>query len=74
MLWYVLAVSSVLVFLYGVARPVAKYRQGRGGRLPPPRELARRLVGGLRLLLEHRTIARRDRTAGWAHARSSTAS
>ena len=27
-LWYVLAVSSVLVFAYGVARPVAKYRRG----------------------------------------------
>ncbi len=66
--WYVLAVSSVLVFAYGVARPVAKYRQGRGGRLPGARELARSLAGGSRALLEHRTIARRDRTAGVAHA------
>jgi Fe-S oxidoreductase len=66
--WYVLAVSSVFVFLYGVARPIAKYRHGRGGRLPPAAELAKRLLGGLRLLLEHRTIARRDRTAGLAHA------
>ena len=28
-LWYVLATASVLVFAYGVARPVAKYRRGR---------------------------------------------
>ena len=31
--------SSVGVFAYGVARPIAKYRRGRGGRLPPAREL-----------------------------------
>ena len=28
-LWYALAVLSVLVFAYGLARPVAKYRRGR---------------------------------------------
>jgi Fe-S oxidoreductase len=67
-LWYVLAVTSVGVFAYGVARPIAKYRQGRGGRLPSPRQLAGALWRGLRLLLSHRTIARRDRTAGLAHA------
>jgi len=66
--WYVLAVSSVFVFVYGVARPVAKYRHGRGGRLPPARELVPALARGLRELLAHRTISRRDRTAGWAHA------
>ena len=66
-LWYLLAGLSVLVFLYGLARPIAKYRRGEGERLPPKRELARRLVAGLRTLLVHRTIARRDRTAGWAH-------
>jgi Fe-S oxidoreductase len=67
-LWYVLAVLSVLVFLYGVARPIAKYRHGRGGSLPPARELWPRLFRGLRTLFAHRTIARRDRTAGLAHA------
>ena len=30
-LWYVLAILSVLVFAYGVARPIAKWRRGRGG-------------------------------------------
>ena len=29
-LWYVLAGFSVLVFAYGVARPIAKYRRSRG--------------------------------------------
>jgi Fe-S oxidoreductase len=66
--WYVLAVSSVFVFLYGIARPIAKYRHGRGAPLPPARELAPRLARGLRELLAHRMIARRDRTAGIAHA------
>ena len=66
-LWYVLAVASVGVFAYGVARPIAKYRHGQGERWPPVRELGPRLVAGSRLLFAHRTIARRDRTAGWAH-------
>ena len=68
-LWYVLAVLSVLVFLYGVARPIAKWRRGGGGPWPPVpwRELPGRLLGGLRLLLSHATIGRRDHLAGWAH-------
>jgi Fe-S oxidoreductase/nitrate reductase gamma subunit len=65
--WYVLAVTSVFVFAYGIARPLVKYRHGRGGRLPPVRELPGRLGGGLRLLFSHATITRRDTTAGWGH-------
>jgi Fe-S oxidoreductase len=67
--WYVLAVLSVLVFLYGVLRPLAKYRRGRGGPWPPYPwgELPGRLLGGLRLLLSHATIGRRDRLVAWAH-------
>jgi Fe-S oxidoreductase len=67
--WYALAVTSVLVFLYGVARPLVKWRRGRGGPWPPYpwRELPRRFAGGLRLLLSHVTIGRRDAVAGWAH-------
>ena len=38
-LWYVLAVFSVLVFAYGVARPIAKYRRAHGGGWPPRSEL-----------------------------------
>ena len=68
-LWYVLAVLSVLVFAYGVARPIAKWRRGRGGPWPPVpwRELPGRLLSGLRLLFSHKTITRRDHLAGWAH-------
>jgi Fe-S oxidoreductase/nitrate reductase gamma subunit len=70
--WYVLAVASIFVFLYGVARPLAKYRHGRGGGggsggLPPRRELPGVLWRGLRELFSHAKIARRDATAGWAH-------
>jgi len=67
--WYVLAVASVIVFLYGVLAPIAKYRRGRGGPWPPVpwRELPGRLAGGARLLFSHATIERRSRTVGWAH-------
>jgi Fe-S oxidoreductase len=67
--WYVLAVGSVFVFLYGVARPLVKHRRGHGGPWPPVpwRALPGRLAGGLGLLLSQRTIARRSRVAGFAH-------
>jgi hypothetical protein len=65
--WYVLAVASIAVFAYGLAWPLLKYRHGRGGGLPPRRELPRLLLRGLRELLGHATIARRDALAGWAH-------
>ena len=66
-LWYVLAVFSVFVFAYGVARPLVKYRHGHGGGLPPARALPPLLWRGLRKLLSHVTIRRRDRSAGFAH-------
>ena len=67
--WYVLAVISVLVFVYGVARPFVKWRHGHGGPWPPYpwREIPGRLGQGLRLLLSHATIGRRDALAGWGH-------
>lgn len=65
--WYVLAVTSVIVFIYGLARPLVKYRHGHGGGLPPARRLPGLLWRGLRELLSHTTISRRDTTAGWAH-------
>jgi Fe-S oxidoreductase/nitrate reductase gamma subunit len=66
-LWYLLAAISVLVFAYGVARPIAKYRRAHGGGWPPPSELPRRFRDGLRILLSHVSIKRRDPYAGWAH-------
>ncbi|HEY3943979.1 MAG TPA: (Fe-S)-binding protein [Solirubrobacteraceae bacterium] len=67
--WYALAVLSVLVFVYGVARPLYKWSRGRGGPSPPYpwRELPGKLWRGLGTTLSHATIARRDGLAGWAH-------
>ena len=66
--WYVLAVGSVVVFAYGVAVPIAKFRQGQGGAWPPRSELPRRVREALRIVAGHATLARRDRYAGVAHA------
>jgi Fe-S oxidoreductase len=66
-LWYVLATASVLVFAYGVARPMAKYLRGQRLFLPARAELRERLRAGSRALFSHRTIARRSRAVGWAH-------
>jgi len=67
-LWYVLAVASVLVFMYGVDRRVAKWRHGRGGtRLFLSRELPKRILDGLRIVFSQVTVGRRDRYAGLAH-------
>jgi Fe-S oxidoreductase len=68
--WYALAVASVMVFVYGLVRPLRRWRRGRGGPWPPYpwRQLPGRMIGGLRLVLAHTTIRRRDPLAGWAHA------
>jgi Fe-S oxidoreductase len=66
-LWYVLAVTSVAVFFYGVARPVAKYRRGRSAGMPARGELPGRLVTATRTLFSHASIRRRDPYVGWAH-------
>jgi Fe-S oxidoreductase len=66
-LWYVLAVASVLVFAYGIAREVAKYRRGHAAFLPPRSELPRRFVTATRTLFSHASIKRRDPYVGWAH-------
>ena len=66
-LWYLLAGISVLVFAYGVARPIAKYRHARGGGWPLASELPGRFREALRILLSHVSIKRRDPYAGWAH-------
>jgi Fe-S oxidoreductase/nitrate reductase gamma subunit len=66
-LWYALAGLSVAVFLYGVARPLLRYRAGNRDGLPPLRELPARVWTGTRTLYSHASIARRDAYAGWAH-------
>lgn len=66
-LWYVLAVLSVVVFLYGIVREVAKYRRGHADDLPPRSELWPRFRAGTRTLLSHASIQKRDPYVGWAH-------
>jgi Fe-S oxidoreductase/nitrate reductase gamma subunit len=66
-LWYVLAAISVAVFLYGVGRPLLRYRRANRDGLPPLRELPRRTWEATRTLYAHAQIARRDAYAGWAH-------
>src|SRR6476620_2168552 len=66
-LWYLLVGVSILVFLYGLARPVAKYRRGRAEGLPPAAELPRRFWVATKTLYSHASIRRRDSYSGWAH-------
>jgi Fe-S oxidoreductase len=66
-LWYLLAGASVLVFAYGLAAPLLRYRSASRAGLPPARELPGRFWRATRALYSHAAIARRDRYAGWAH-------
>jgi Fe-S oxidoreductase len=66
-LWYTLAGVSVLVFAYGLAAPLLRYRSASRAGLPPVRELPGRFWRATRTLYSHAAIARRDRYAGWAH-------
>lgn len=65
-LFYIVGFSAIAVFLWGIWRHVAKYRRGTA------RTSATDLWAGIRRmvtdLLTHRTLRRRDRYAGWAHA------
>lgn len=65
-LFYIVGFSAIAVFLWGIWRHVAKYRRGAA------RTSATDLWAGIRRmvtdLLTHRTLRRRDRYAGWAHA------
>lgn len=66
-LWYLIAAASVVVFAYGLARPVAKYRQGGNVGLPSRSELPRRVWDATKTLYSHASIKRRDPYVGWAH-------
>jgi Fe-S oxidoreductase len=68
LLWYLLAVVSVAVFAYGVARPIAKYRLGRRQDLPARRELLARVRTATRVVAAQSTVMRRAPLVGWAHA------
>jgi Fe-S oxidoreductase/electron transfer flavoprotein alpha/beta subunit len=64
--FYAVGVLAIAVFLYGVYRHFAKYRRAQ------PLPAAIDIVGGAGRMLSdlatHRTLRRRDRLAGWAHA------
>jgi len=62
--WYGLIVVSTAVFVWGVARLVAKYRSGRA---EPLGRLGARLVTMARVVFSHSWIRRRDRLAGLGH-------
>lgn len=64
-LWYALSALSVIVFVWGIARLVAKYRRSRG-----PARLDRfgaRVRRAVRVVSSHSWIRRRDSVAGLAH-------
>jgi Fe-S oxidoreductase len=64
-LFYVLGYGAIAVFGYGVYVQVRKYR--RGAALHVPGSLWRRLGDMATMVLNHRTIDRRDPAAGGAH-------
>ncbi|MSO41216.1 MAG: (Fe-S)-binding protein [Solirubrobacterales bacterium] len=66
-LWYCLAVGSVFVFAYGVARPIAKYRRGNPASLPPLGELRSRIGVANRTVFSQASVSFRDPYVGWAH-------
>ena len=66
-LWYALVAISIAVFLYGVLRPLHRYRHGNRDGLPPLRELPGRFWSATVSVYSQLTIARRDALAGWAH-------
>ncbi|MHB8532141.1 MAG: hypothetical protein ACYDC2_05425, partial [Solirubrobacteraceae bacterium] len=66
-LWYSLAALSAVVFAYGIARPLLRYRTARRDSLPPVRELPARAWQATRLVFANATVARDNRRIGWAH-------
>jgi Fe-S oxidoreductase/cytochrome b561 len=66
-LWYALAVLSVGVFVFGLARPLAKYRHGHGGWVPARSAWPRLFAHAIRDVASHVTIGRRHAVVGWAH-------
>ncbi len=64
-LFYVIGYAAIFVFLYGVYVEVRKYRRGRAASLDG--RWVDRFKAMVASVLNHRTIARRDRMAGAAH-------
>lgn len=65
-MFYVIGTASLAVFAYGFYRHIAKY--ARGHALGTPLELPRRFLRMVLDVFSQRTVGRRDRAAGLAHA------
>ncbi|GAC1304879.1 MAG: heterodisulfide reductase-related iron-sulfur binding cluster [Steroidobacteraceae bacterium] len=65
-LFYVIGYAAMAVFAYGIYVQIRKYR--RGAALSLDGSLYSRFGDMAAKLLDHRTVARRDRAAGGAHA------
>ena len=63
-MFYVIGTASMLIFLYGFYRHIAKYAHGRS--LTTPVTLGR-VLQGVKDIFSHRTLRRRDKGAGFAH-------
>ncbi|MFC7140903.1 heterodisulfide reductase-related iron-sulfur binding cluster [Halosimplex aquaticum] len=66
--FYYLTVLTVVVFLLGSYRRVARYAEGDADPLPRLDDLPRRIVGAAGTVLSNRTLRDRDVVAGLAHA------
>ena len=64
-LWYILALVSTAIFLWGCIRLVQKYRAGR--RAETVGQVGRRTLTATRLVLTHAWIVRRATLSGIAH-------
>lgn len=64
--FYVIGFSAMGVAILGVWRSIRKYL--RGSASPVPLDIWNGIWRMLRDMLSHRTVRRRDRYAGWAHA------
>lgn len=65
-MFYVIGIASMAMFAYGFYYHVAKYARGRS--LGAPLDLPRRFLRMVLDVFSQRTVARRDRLAGLAHA------
>ncbi len=64
-MFYVVAITAIVVFVYGCYIQVRKYRRGQALIVP---RLSAGVWGMVEALLSHRTLRRRDTAAGHSHA------
>jgi len=64
-LFYAVGIAAIAVFAWGVHIQIRKYRRGRP--VAGPIDLRARFADMMKVVADHRTIARRDPAAGRAH-------